>query len=285
MKRTKVVLVAGSPRGGTTIANMVLGQHPQIFATGSMRDFPEGGRLFDHDNICSCGQPADGCPFWTEIRQEYLPFQHQHDRDKVPKLFAAMARVSGRTFIGDVTHNLQYANYLLDIPGLDVHLVHIVRNGHGVVFSRIREDYRSGRLTRLGWRHFRRVIRVSRHWARHVHQFTKLEKRLGERAVRVNYDHLCRHPAAALRPVGQCLGIDFDAIGDRLGRSEPLHTIPHLIRGNPRLRQKKDVVLRYDSSYRTELSLLDSMLLQVVAHTPMFRDKAPSAQRQQQPRT
>jgi hypothetical protein len=268
--KTKVAVIAGAPRGGTTIANMVLGQHPQIFATGSMRDFPDGGQLFADTNICSCGQRARDCPFWTEVRSRYRPYHQQSEQEKLPRLFRIMAEVSAREFIGDVTHNRHYAERLLELPNIELYLIHVVRDGRGVVFSRIRKDYRAARLEKYGWRHFRRTMQISRHWSRHVRDFAALEKQLGKRAVRISYEQLCSDPVAALRPVGRCLGLDFAAVGAHLAAGKPLRPMPHLIRGNPVLRLKRDVVLRHDLAFRDKMHLLDRLTFQLMSRLPPF---------------
>ena len=265
---TSVILIAGSPRGGTTISNMVLGQHPEVFATGSLQGFPHEGGLFNENHGCSCGELAKDCPFWREVRARYQPFEHLPEAEKRPQLFGIIAKLSGRRFIGDVTHNMAYANQLMSTPGIDVHLVHVVRDGRAVVYSRIRKDYKNGRLSDFGWKHLRRVFTVSRRWPRHVRQFAALEGQLGDKAVRVGYEALCHDPLATLRPVGQCLGLDFDAIGEGIGQGQPLQPLPHLIRGNPGLRARKDVVLQHDIAYLSEMSVIDRVLFQVASRLP-----------------
>lgn len=143
--KPKVVLIAGSAHGGTTILNMVLGQHPEIFATGKLRGFPHGS-LFTEDNVCSCGASAQTCPFWSEIREQYRPIQAMPDQQKLPRLFEIISRVSGLPFVCDVSHNVEYAQQLANTSGIDLYLVHVIRDGRGIVHSRIRKDYRIGRL-------------------------------------------------------------------------------------------------------------------------------------------
>ncbi len=265
MTKPKIVLVAGSGHGGSTILNMILGQHPSVFATGKLRNFPAGG-LFVSENVCSCGIQAETCEFWTQVRKRFLPYQDGRDPVRYAELFRIIAELSGRAYVGDVTHNVGYAQLLLDVAEIDLYLVHVIRDGRGVVNSRIRKDYRIGVLKERDWKHFRRVIKVSRRWAWHRRQFARLERKLGSRAVRISYEALCQDPLSTLLPVGQCLGLDFDAIGRSLGAGEPLQRMPHLIRGNAVLRSRSDVVLRHDAGYLTEMSLLDRATFQVASH-------------------
>lgn len=249
--------------------NMALGQHPAIFATGKLRDFPHGG-LFIEENICSCGEPATTCPFWIKVRERYLPFQEGADRKRIPQLFQIITDLSTREFVGDVTHNVGYAEQLMRTPGIDLYLVHVVRDGRGVVYSRIRKDYRIGRLDKAGWKHVRRVITVSRRWAWHVKQFGRLERELDTKAVRISYETLCSDPRSALNKVGKCLNLDFTDIGEQLAAGQPFQPIPHLIRGNAVLRTKKDIVLRYDTAYRTAMPPLDLATFRIASKLPIF---------------
>ena len=234
MQKPQVVLIAGSGHGGTTISNMILGQHPGIMATGKLRDFPEGG-LFIDGNICSCGEPALSCPFWSEVRTRFQPFQARPEQERIPRLFRIISELSGRPLVGDVTHNVGYAQTLVATPGIDLYLVHVVRDGRGVVWSRIRKDLRIGRLEETGsLDRLRRVVRVSRRWAWHRRRFARLARQLGSKAVTISYENLCRDPGATLRPVGRCLGLDLETIGERLGRGEPFEPLPHLIPGQCR---------------------------------------------------
>jgi hypothetical protein len=248
---------------------MMLGQHPAIFATGKLRDFPHGG-LFIEENVCSCGEQAAACPFWGKVRERYQPFQDSPDSKKIPRLFEIVTEICGREFVGDVTHNVGYAEQLLRTPAIDLYLVHVVRDGRGVVYSRLRKDYRIGRLEKAGWQHLRRVITVSRRWAWHVKQFGRLERELGPRAVRISYEALCSDPRSTLGKVGKCLNLDFDTIGEALADGQPFQPLPHLIRGNAVLRTKKDIVLRHDTAYRTAMPRLDRISFKVASRLPVF---------------
>lgn len=269
MQKPKVVLVAGSAHGGTTIANTILGQHREILATGKLRGFPHG-TVFSEENICSCGEKAGDCPFWSQVRSRFQTYQELPEQERIPHLFEIISKISGRPFVGDVAHSVDYARTLLKNQGIDLYLVHLVRNGPGVVWSRIRKDLRIGRLQPGGLERRLRVVSVSRRWSWHRRQFARMEKRLGDKAVRISYEDLCRSPRDTLRPVARCLGLDFDAIGERLGAGEPFEPLPHLLRGNAVLRTKKDVVLRYDASYLDQMPLLDRITVQVASRLPGF---------------
>lgn len=269
MSKPKVVLIAGAAHGGTTILSMMLGQHPNIFTTGKLREFPHGD-VFGSANICSCGTPAADCPFWLEIQRQYQPVEERPDDEKLPRLYELISSLSGRLFIGDVTHNVRYAQLLQSIDGIDLYLVHVVRDGRAVVHSRIRKDLRIGTLGMSRWQRIRRITAVSRRWVLQIRQYSRMEEQLGAKAVRVSYEAICNNPRAALRPVGECLGLDFDAIGARLGSGQPFERVPHMIRGNHRLRSKNNVVLRRDTTYLDEMPPLDRAIFHLTSRMPVI---------------
>jgi len=264
MSKPRVVLIAGAAHGGTTISNMVLGQHHDIFPTGKLRGFPQGGMFGEH-NVCSCGTRAAECTFWSRIRSEFAPWQDRPEAQRIPVLYRLISEASGRPFVGDVTHNVAYARLLQSLRDIELYLVHLLRDGRGVVYSRIRKDQRIGVLDDSGWQRLRRVARVAGRWASQTRQFAQLEHDLGQRAARIRYEELCRDPHAALAPVGSCLGLDFDAIGRRLGNGEAMQPVPHMLRGNVRLRARGDVVLRRDTTYLSEMPRLDRLTFHVAS--------------------
>jgi hypothetical protein len=279
MTRPKVALVAGSAHGGTTIANLMLGQHPEIFATGKLRDFPHGD-VFSPDKVCalgdrscwecSCGELAMHCPFWKEVRERYARFADRPVDERLPELFSIIIEMSGRSFVGDVTHNVGYARQLMENRGIDLYLIHLVRDGRGVVNSRLRKDYNMGLLGKTGWRHTRRVIKLSRRWVWQHHALAGLERQLGPKAVRISHEDLCTIPRATLQRIGDCLGLDFDSIGAALGAGDPFKPVPHLIRGNANLRLGKEVALRYESTFLTEMSGMDQTIFRLASKVPVL---------------
>ena len=269
VSKPKVALIAGAAHGGTTIPNMILGQHPAIFATGKLRDFPHGD-IFTDRNICSCGEPVPACPFWKEVRIRFAAYEDKPDQIKIPILFSLISELSGRPFTGDVTHNTGYAELLHGIRDIDLYLIHVVRDGRGVVYSGIRRDYRAGLLSRYDLRHMRKVIKLSRRWAEQITKLSRLERQLGAKAVRIQYEDLCKDPRTALKPVGVCLGLDFDAIGEALGNGQPFQQIPHLLRGNIKLRTSANIVLRQDKAYLTDMNRLDRGIFHLISRMPAF---------------
>ena len=259
----KVLLIAGAAHGGTTITGMLLGQHPQIFLTGKLRNFPHG-TLFDGENFCSCGEVASACPFWLEVRDRFRPYEESPEAEKGPHLYRTISQVSGRSFVGDVTHKAHDIERLMGLSGIELRLIHVVRDLEAVVYSRLRKDYKLGRVKAQGWSHLTRAVKVARRWQEQKRLFVRAESRLGERALRIDYEELCLQPQTVLEQTAQLLGLDFGEVIEKLQQGAPLQQPPHMLRGNARLRSQSEIHVRYDTAYRREMPRLDRLVCRAI---------------------
>ena len=66
------------------------------------------------------------------------------------------------------------------------------------------------------------------------------------------------------------LGLDFDVIDAVLGAGEPFKPVPHLIRGNANLRLKKELALKYEPVFLTEMSGLDQTIFRSASKLPVL---------------
>ena len=71
-----VLYIAGDNRSGTTLLEFLIAGHSKVCAVGELRNMRaylhQDRKLFDpvYDLVCSCSQPIDECPFWTEVEKE-----------------------------------------------------------------------------------------------------------------------------------------------------------------------------------------------------------------------
>ncbi len=266
MNKTKVLLIAGAAHGGTTITSILLGQHPQLFVTSKMRGFARGDR-FDENNFCSCGERTVECSFWREVRERFKSVQETRDLDRLTRLYRILSDVSARPYVVDVTHNPADVERFLGPTELDFRLLHVYRDLEAVVYSRLRKDYQIGRVKESGPIRLFRVAKVARHWKRQRRRFLQAERSLDGRALRVDYQQLCQEPHGILEQVGSFMDVDFSEVCDDLLLGEPLGQPFHFIRGNIKLRSKhqeqKQIRLRYDDSYLTEMPPIERLLSRV----------------------
>ena len=62
----KIIFILGSGRNGSTLLDMVLNSHSEIFSVGEM-DHLEGDIQREKGSYCGCGIPLKSCPFWNKI--------------------------------------------------------------------------------------------------------------------------------------------------------------------------------------------------------------------------
>lgn len=159
--RPTVLLIAGSGRSGSTLFERSLGDVPGVTAVGETVHLWERG-LRD-DELCGCGRPFSGCPFWARVgeiafggwdtvpapemvrlrhdvvRTRYLPrmlgptvdagWRLRRDRlsRAVGALYQAVIEVTGARLVVDSSKMPAYAG-LLRHAGVDVRCAYVVRN-------------------------------------------------------------------------------------------------------------------------------------------------------------
>jgi hypothetical protein len=151
----------------------LLGTWPEFVSVGEIRGV---WRARDTDERCGCGASFSTCPFWTEVgKRAFGGWEHiDHRRlieldtklarhrqigrallgrrsprfgrgyaaltEALGRLYAAVAEVSDGATIVDSTKDPQYALILRGVQGVDLRLVHLVRDSRGVAFSWAKKD-------------------------------------------------------------------------------------------------------------------------------------------------
>jgi hypothetical protein len=159
--RPKVIYVMGSGRSGSTILGVALGNCENVFFAGELYQW-----------LMRSGTPALDDPprrrFWARVREDVeVPPQlaggaasrlerssallHPRKRIQARRLRARYRRVSEQLLrtvarTADVTHIVDTSHYplrareLRSLTGIDVYLLFLVRDPHGIVASLARED-------------------------------------------------------------------------------------------------------------------------------------------------
>jgi UDP-N-acetylglucosamine transferase subunit ALG13 len=167
--RLRVLFVAGWGRSGSTLLGRMLGQVPGVFSAGELRDVWLRGVI--EDRLCGCGERFHACDLWSKVGQEAfggwdgvdveavhrlrlrldrpwspprvltsrltpaLDADVQRYVDHLAALYRAIEQVSGAGVIVDSSKIPTYALLLRRIPGIDLRVLHLVRDSRGVVFS------------------------------------------------------------------------------------------------------------------------------------------------------
>lgn len=285
---TTVVYIAGYARSGSTLLDRLLGAHPNIVSTGELNNFQKWGFL--DSQYCSCGVPVSACPFWTAVNRNFLGrihhreivsqvyhqnlferlrysflrplrktlLQRQYSRyvHQVVSLYEAIAAVSEAPIIVDSSKRVLRALNLSEISrsgGIRLKIVHLVRDGRGVVWSlkkSMKRDPRSGQQ-----KHFqpRSVLRTAVAWRANARNCRRLvDAHAPGSSLRVRYEDLCLDPTGELRRLAEFIEVDRQPLLDVLnGRSKPAPA--HLAAGS-RHRMQEELRIQADTEWVQGLS-------------------------------
>src|SRR5262249_23581595 len=166
---TRVIFLAGLGRSGTTLLERALGEIPGLQPLGEVT--PLWRRGIDDDELCGCGERFSTCPFWQAVGERAFGGWHNVDLGaiararndaerlwRVPELllgpggssvkasarliaeshrrgYDAAAAVSGANVVVDSSKHPALAYCLRSDAGIDLRVVHVVRDSRGVAYS------------------------------------------------------------------------------------------------------------------------------------------------------
>jgi hypothetical protein len=280
----------------------MLGQLPGHCDVGELFYMWQAGP--QRDQLCACGETFSHCPFWTqvgergfggwrnvdvdrvvelqrrldststELRSRLLPASRDRDATAeylavLRRLYSAIAEVSGARVVVDSTKRPSTAWLLARDPGIDLRVVHLVRDPRGVVNSWNREvalpanagprDHLKRRTPRL----------ILRRWVTVNLMIGALGRKVP--LLRLRYEDLVADPAPRLREVLRL--VDEPVTADSLafvhdgaistGRS-------HAAAGGRVRLERGRLELRADERWREQLSPRLERTVRVVAG-PLMR--------------
>lgn len=289
----RVAYIIGEVRSGSTILDIVLGNSSTIQSTGELSYLLH---CWTNRSRCSCGVPCDTCAFWGQVRQEWLrrtgeenakryltlkwsfervrwlprllgeryaPSPRFRDYAKMTRiLFEAIREVSDRPIVLDSSKNPGRALALSLIPGIDLRLIHLVRDGRGVAWSRMKAS--TGDPSRgLQEPHPVPVWRSSLSWLITNHLAEYVSRQSTDRSVLIQYLDLVEYPRKTISQIGHLLGENLDALIDDIEHQKKL-CVGHIIAGN-RIRNNRYVELRVDNEWEQHLSETDQRIFWLIA--------------------
>jgi Sulfotransferase family len=292
--RLRVLFVGGLGRSGSTLLDRMLGQLDGVCSVGELVHLWERG--LKDNNLCGCRERFRDCPFWRQVGEAAFGGWHAVDVDEVlalkravdrnrnlarmclpalwpryrarldrylgllDRLYRAVGQVAGQPLLVDTSKHASHAFLLRRLPGLDLRVVHLVRDSRAVAFAWTklvrRLEVADGR-TLMATTH---PLTTSRRWLAYNLLFHLL-RRLGVATLLLRYETLVADPAAELGRVlahtGRATGLDeLRFLGDgwvELGAS-------HALAGNPMRFRRGRTPLRLDDAWRGRLRRLHRLL-------------------------
>ncbi len=316
----RVLKITGLGRSGSTILDIVLGNHPDIESVGEVDKLVRTGWISRESlsgidpkklrvPICTCGKrldvlyadtPDEACPFWSSVRREWLERTDPDSIETYPKLkgnferrrpallvqqclrllyergrrsasfrtytgltrsfFESIRAVSGKPIIVDSSKSPVRAFALSTVPGIDLYVVHLVRDGRGVIASH-RKTFEKDIQAGIMWDHKGRpmwkavarwiVLNLAAEWV-----CTQLGPK---RTMRLRYEDFVADPKGALERIGSLLQLDLTDVADAASSGKPMQA-GHNVGGN-RTKKSGIITLRPDAQeWRTALSPTEQRL-------------------------
>jgi hypothetical protein len=164
----RVLYVASDGRSGSTVVSGMLGNIPGMFPVGELRGIWHAVRLNER---CGCGVPFAECSFWREVGDRAFGGWSEVDVDRalaldarlarhrglirtrllsrrrtesllieehcarLAAIYEAVQRVSNASVIVDISKDIPYAVLLSRTPGVELNILHLIRDSRGVAYS------------------------------------------------------------------------------------------------------------------------------------------------------
>ncbi len=288
--KPSVLYIAGTGRSGSTLLAGLLDGLDGHVAVGELRYVWSRGLV--ENQLCECGAPFRGCPFWTAVFEEafggldearpqevarlaarvdrlrHIPRLAVPDLRSVPfradleelgevlrRLYAAVLSVSDGSVVVDSSKDPSYAYLLWACPSLELSLVHLVRDSRAVAHSWTRQKVRREIHWKLEHMRRRPPSLSARRWLQYHLVLEVLERRV-PRSLRIRYEDLAADPEAAVARVAELTGASVPAA--------PLRTRPgHSMSGNP-MRFDGPQPVRPDTAWVEDMAPDDRRLVTAV---------------------
>ncbi|BCB76172.1 sulfotransferase [Phytohabitans flavus] len=283
---TRVLFVAGSGRSGSTLVTNVLGQADGVFAAGELRYLWQRGAM--EDRPCGCGQSFTECPVWTQVMKEVdtdppavvdtlrrrlrmrrLPAMLWRRRAKAHPGIAALYAALGSEVVVDSSKLPPYGLLVDGLPGVDMRVLHLVRDPRAAAFSWRRRKRLDGPddVTFMSRPPVAKAALLWLVW----NATTALLWRRSGRYMRVRYEDFVADPAGVTRRIA-----DFAGVPGVTFDGNTVHLAPtHAVAGNPSRHRTGDVAVVPDDEWVRGLSRSAFALVTAITAPLLWRWRYP----------
>lgn len=292
---TRVLFIAGVGRSGTTLLDQMLGQVQGFFSVGELVHMWLRGMV--ENDLCACGEPFHECPFWSEVgrrsvggwdsldneeildlqgrvdRHRYFPlllqpslwppYRKNHDRftSILSDTYQSIHRLSGEKFIVDSSKYVSYAYLLRRVPNIDLRVVHLVRDSHGVVYSWTKKVRRPEVTNAEEYMPTYHPLRMALRWTGYNLAYEALP-RFAVPTLRVRYESLVEQPREQVERILRFVGEDPSAYDlDFIDGKQVRLSKTHSCSGNPMRFGGSEITLRTDAEWKEKMPSKDRALV------------------------
>lgn len=248
-------------------------------------------RGFVENHLCGCGRSFQSCEFWQAVvghafggpepmpieviqrlkwsvdRVRHMPQmlsrwpsrsyhqKWQQYAEIVVGLYQAIGDVSGAEIIVDSSKDLSTAFFVRSLPGIEAHILHLVRDSRAVAFSWSREKLRPEIVDRQVYMRRHPPIRVAGEW---LYWNMTLDLAFAGKGPQeytfVRYEDFVRSPLATVEQVTANLQLAGQPAVSLEGNLLHLTVKEHTIAGNPDRFQQGVVTIKPDEEWQEKMA-------------------------------
>jgi len=304
--KVKVLYVAGFGRSGSTILDNLVGQVSGFFSAGELCYTWAHGLA--ENGLCGCGAPLADCEVWGPVfgnldggvdasemarlerealRTRHLPLMllspgrrmlEKRLRGYVPNLkrfYREIQHVTGCEVIVDSSKSPFYGYALGLTPGIDMHVVHLIRDPRASAYSWLKKKLQPDR-GEDGYMDRFSPVKSSLLWAVWNAAAEAFWRRTSGRYLLLRYEDFVADPREALKRILEMV----DAGGQQLpfvaGREVALGA-SHTVAGNPNRFRTGTVKLRLDDEWKGRMRFRDKALVTSLTFPMLIRHGYPAS--------
>ena len=287
----KVLYVAGLGRSGSTILANTLGQVEGFFSGGELNFIWKHALI--ENRLCGCGKPSGECEFWgpvfdgefggqsEELAREMMRLQYSGARtrhiplmlteggrqkirarlgkflDNMGRLYRAIQSVSGSRVIVDTSKEPAYGYALGMVPGVDLRVLHLVRDPRAAAYSWAKKKPQPDSAERE-FMHQKTPTQSAVLWDAWNASIEALWRDTPKRYLR--YEDFVAEPRRSFEQI-LALVDEEDAELPLEGERAVRLGISHTVSGNPNRFDTGSVELRQDRAWQKQMKLRDRALV------------------------
>ena len=292
-RSVKVLYVAGLGRSGSTILANTLGQVEGYFSGGELN------LIWKHtlieNRLCGCGKPARECPFWGPVfddefggksealarqmmRLQYSGARTRHipvmltegGRRKIRarlgkflentgRLYKAIQSASGSRVIVDTSKEPAYGYVLGMVPGVDLRVLHLVRDPRAAAYSWAKKKPQPDSAERE-FMHQKSPTQSAVLWDAWNAAIEALWRQMPAKYLRLRYEDFIDDPRRSFEEMLKLTG-EVDAQLPLVGERDVKLGISHTVSGNPNRFDTGTVELRQDRAWQKQMQPRDRALV------------------------
>ncbi|WP_298908901.1 sulfotransferase [uncultured Aliiroseovarius sp.] len=292
--KPKIIYIAGYGRSGSTVVDIMLGMHPEIFGAGELSTMCR--HVWRENEYCACGARLNECDVWEPVMKrwtkecdpdDYFALQRSIEPLYAPgrmiggakleaylnmsrAMFSAIRDQTGQPIILDSSKAPGRALALASDPKIDLRVIHLVRDARAVAHAlgrAIPVDVAQGVQKKIVPRS---PLRTALRWRMYNSVAERLRTRLApNRSVRVRYEDISRNPLAELKRISSAVDVDLTEVGSQISQGAKI--VPAHQMAGSRLRMKGPMALRYNSDWETEMPKAAKRQVELITGAQLWR--------------